>query len=83
MLSMLPEIRKVFTVFSYYIGSGIGIFNLNEMSEARSDLESWIRDIVWDKGNVFVNPKDWNMIDQNDFSCFLSCFSEFNCFQLK
>ena len=46
-------------------------------------MESWMRKIIWNEGNVLVNPKGWNVIVQDDFSWFLFCSSQFNCFQLK
>ena len=82
MLSMLPEERKIFTI-DPHVRSIVCIFNLDKMSNVRSDLKSWTREIIWDERNILVDPEGWNVIDQDGFSWFLSCSSEFNYFQLK
>ena len=53
------------------------------MSEVRSYMESWTREIIQNEGNVLVDPEGRNVIDQDDFSWFFSCSSQFDCFQLK
>ena len=42
-----------------------------------------MREIVWNEGNALVDPEGRNVIDQDDFSWFFSCSSQFNCFQPK
>ena len=53
------------------------------MCKARSYMESWTRKIIWNEGNILVDPEGRNVIDQDDFSWFFSCSSQFDCFQLK
>ena len=42
-----------------------------------------MREIIRNEGNVLVNPEGRNVIDQDDFSWFFSCSSQFDCFQPK
>ena len=42
-----------------------------------------MREIIRNEGNILVDPEGRNMIDQDDFSWFFSCSSQFDCFQLK
>ena len=82
MLSMSPEKRKEIAIYNH-VWSIVDIFNEDQMCEARSYMESWIREIIWNEGDILVNPEDRNVIDQDNFSWFFSCSSQFDYFQLK
>ena len=64
---MSPEEGKEVAI-NNHIWSRVGIFNLDLMSEVRSNLESWMREIIWNEGNALVDPEGRSMIDQDDFS---------------
>ena len=66
---MSPEERKEIAI-NDHIWSIVDILNEDQMSEARSYLESWTRKIVWNEGNTLVNPEGRNVIDQDNFSWF-------------
>ena len=53
------------------------------MSKVRSYVESWMREIIWNERNVLVDPEGRNVIEQDNFSWFFSCSSQFNYFQPK
>ena len=78
---MSPEERKEVAI-NNHIWSIVDILNEDQISKARSYLESWTREIVQNEGNTLVDPEGRNMIDQDDF-WFFSCSSQFNCFQPK
>ena len=82
MLSMSPEERKEIAIYNH-VWSIVDVFNEDQMCEARSYMESWMREIIQNEGNVLVDPEGRNVIDQDNFSWFFSCFSQFDCFQLK
>ena len=82
MLSMLPEERKEIAIYNH-VWSIVDIFNEDQMSKARRYMESWMRKIIWNEGNVLVDPEGRNVIDQDNFSWFFSCSSQFDCFQPK
>ena len=82
MLSMSPEERKEIAIYDH-VWSIVYIFNEDQMSEARSYMESWMREIIRNEGDILVDSEGWNVIDQDDFSWFFSCFSQIDCFQLK
>ena len=82
MLSMSPEERKEVAIYNH-IWSIVDVLNEDQMSKARSYVESWMREIIWNEGNALVDPEGRNMIDQDNFSWFFSCSSQFDCFQLK
>ena len=79
---MSPEERKEIAIYNH-VWSIVDVFNKDQMCEARSYMESWTREIIWNEGNVLVDPEGRNVIDQDDFSWFFSCSSQFDCFQLK
>ena len=79
---MLPEERKEIAIYDH-IWSIVNVFNEDQMCEARSYMESWMREIIQNEGNVLVDPEGRNVIDQDGFSWFFSCSSQFDCFQLK
>ena len=82
MLSMLPKERKEIAIYDH-VWSIVDIFNEDQMSKVRSYIESWMREIIRNEGNILVDSEGRNVIDQDDFSWFFSCSSQFNCFQLK
>ena len=82
MLSMSPEERKEIAIYNH-VWSIVDVFNKDQMCEVRSYMESWTRKIIWNEGNILVNSEDRNVIDQDDFSWFFSCSSQFDCFQTK
>ena len=79
---MSPEERKEVAIYNH-VWSIVDIFNEDQMSKAGSYMESWTREIIWNEGNVLVDPEDRNVIDQDDFPWFFSCSSQFDCFQPK
>ena len=79
---MLPEERKEVAIYDH-VWSIVDIFNEDQMSEVRSYMESWTREIIQNEGNVLVDSEGRNVIDQDDFSWFFSCSSQFDCFQPK
>ena len=82
MLSMSPEEGKEVAIYNH-VWSIVDIFNKDQMSEVRSYMESWTREIIRNERNILVDPEGRNVIDQDDFSWFFSCSSQFDCFQPK
>ena len=79
---MSPEERKEIAIYNH-VWSIVDVFNKDQMCEARSYMESWMREIIQNEGDILVNPEGRNVIDQDDFSWFFSCSSQFDCFQPK